>query len=349
MGMEYNKYYIEEIHSATISITANAMDILWSDSQGNLSITSEVLPISENKIPIAICIARTNFFGQNELARFISLKHMNALNTNSGYNQLSNIIFGQTRMNNNYNYNSAFLNANDKNGYISEVNPSNHTPSVHIFDSNNNWNISELGNIGSYPMTDINGLTNTNYILSHVTSQSNWRTESTITQKNASGYCAPACCCARYFTLGTNAGDWYLPAVGELAVVAAQSSNINIILNNISNIYPELCINSLYMNGINYSSTDKYYWTSSAAAGFGTSICEYAVSMGASACCSSCNTDNAFPCIAMIQPNLGTKSEYVNSNNNKITFEVNPHKVYLDTDTNKYYQWNGTQLVEVHI
>ena len=41
------------------------------------------------------------------------------------------------------------------------------------------------------------------------------------------GYCAPACCCIRYKTLGTKSGDWYLPMPGELYQIYANKTIIN--------------------------------------------------------------------------------------------------------------------------
>lgn len=60
------------------------------------------------------------------------------------------------------------------------------------------------------------------------------------------GYCAPACCCIRYKTLGTNAGDWYLPSIGELYQIYANKTIIN-----------EKRI-ALVGEGFN----DYYYWSS---------------------------------------------------------------------------------------
>jgi hypothetical protein len=37
-----------------------------------LSFTSDILPVSEEKTPIAICVAGTNFFGDNEPARWMA-------------------------------------------------------------------------------------------------------------------------------------------------------------------------------------------------------------------------------------------------------------------------------------
>ena len=48
-----------------------------------------------------------------------------------------------------------------------------------------------------------------------------------ITNNPGTGYCAPACCCVAYSTLGTNPGDWYLPMPGELYQIYANKTAIN--------------------------------------------------------------------------------------------------------------------------
>lgn len=48
-----------------------------------------------------------------------------------------------------------------------------------------------------------------------------------VTNNSESGYCAPACCCVAYSTLGTKPGDWYLPMPGELYQIYANKTSIN--------------------------------------------------------------------------------------------------------------------------
>ena len=48
-----------------------------------------------------------------------------------------------------------------------------------------------------------------------------------VTNSTDSGYCAPACCCVAYSTLGTKPGDWYLPMPGELYQIYANKTAIN--------------------------------------------------------------------------------------------------------------------------
>ena len=77
--------------------------------------------------------------------------------------------------------------------------------------------------------------------------QPDWRTTEEIYNYYNYSQSSPACCCCwRYHTLGTNQGDWYLPACGELAIIAVQQSEINEILTSINTIYPNDCFASLY-------------------------------------------------------------------------------------------------------
>lgn len=48
-----------------------------------------------------------------------------------------------------------------------------------------------------------------------------------VTNTYELGYCAPACCCIAYSTLGTKPGDWYLPMPGELYQIYANKTSIN--------------------------------------------------------------------------------------------------------------------------
>jgi hypothetical protein len=70
------------------------LDILYSDANGNLSYTSEVLFTSENKTPIALCIAPPNFFGTGEPARWMSLKYMSLSTPDTGSVTESGFILG---------------------------------------------------------------------------------------------------------------------------------------------------------------------------------------------------------------------------------------------------------------
>lgn len=81
-------------------------------------------------------------------------------------------------------------------------------------------------------MSDFDGVYNTNIFLSLATAQSDWRTASEITNYSTPGYYPVVCCCWRYHTIGTNQGDWYLPAIGELGYYFARYSIIRKTLDN---------------------------------------------------------------------------------------------------------------------
>lgn len=86
-------------------------------------------------------------------------------------------------------------------------------------------------------LSDFNGKENTEIILSHATSQTNWKTASTIINSGDTGYYPAACCCWRYHTSGTSQGDWYLPAMGELGYLGCRLNIIQETLNKIINLY----------------------------------------------------------------------------------------------------------------
>lgn len=239
-----------------------ALDILYSDNNGNLSYTSEILPIYEGKTPIALCIAGTNFFGDNEPARWMSLKYMNYTTPEIGSLSAQNMYWGNgdTNVTTINDIIKTYFNGID-NGYIL-VDYSDNTSQTNILPdvltADNKWNISNLGTINQYAMTDIDGKNKTEKILATATGQVDWLTDTTIENSSAANYTPAACCCARYHTLGTQAGDWYLGACGELCQILINKTNINTKLAAISAIYSVDSINSLLNN---------YLWTSTESGG----------------------------------------------------------------------------------
>ena len=103
--------------------------------------------------------------------------------------------------------------------------------------------------------SDFNGKSNTEIILNYATGQTDWRTASTITNSDSVGYYPAACCAWRYHTPGTNQGDWYLPAAGELGYMFARFNEIQTTLNKLYSLYGNSSVVSLR--------SSNYYWSSS--------------------------------------------------------------------------------------
>ena len=68
----------------------------------------------------------------------------------------------------------------------------------------------------------------------------------------------PFYCCSHYHTPGTSAGDWYLPAIGELVFIMPDLAKIRTRLSEIHALYPNDCISSLASTY--YWSASEYYW-----------------------------------------------------------------------------------------
>lgn len=118
--------------------------------------------------------------------------------------------------------------------------------------------------------SDFNGKGNTNILCSLATAQSDWRTASTITNSDDKGYSPAACCCWRYNTVGTNQGDWYLPAMGELGYLEARLKTIQ---NSMSNIGGIILTSSSVWTSTSYSYRDACYM--SLNDGYATSYYKY--------------------------------------------------------------------------
>lgn len=107
----------------------------------------------------------------------------------------------------------------------------------------------------SNAMSDFDGVGNTNILTDLATSQSDWKTASTITDSTDVGYYPVACCCWRYHTEGTNQGDWYLPACGELGYMISRFNKIQKAIQKMITAYGSSVGVSLDMN--------NRYWVSS--------------------------------------------------------------------------------------
>ena len=89
----------------------------------------------------------------------------------------------------------------------------------------------------SNALADFDGIGNSQVLWGLATSQSSWKTASSITNNSSSGYYPAACCCWRYHTEGTSQGDWYLPACGELGYIMPPFNKINEAIDKMRTAY----------------------------------------------------------------------------------------------------------------
>ena len=101
---------------------------------------------------------------------------------------------------------------------------------------------------------DFDGIGNSQVLWDLATSQSDWKTASSITNTSGSGYYPAACCCWRYHTEGTKQGDWYLPACGELGYIMPPFNKINDAIAKMRTAYDSSVGVELH--------TDHRYWSS---------------------------------------------------------------------------------------
>jgi len=230
-------------------------EYMYANSEGYKIVTDEVKDQYSEWTPIGFCITSTGFFGPNEKARFMSLKYMSRSNPDSGVSYVDST-------NGVMSYGNKFVDISTLNNLQTQSltgantfysGASNHLPSIF---GENGYNYEQLGEAGQYALTDIDGKGNTTKLLATVTGQPNWQTDSTIVNEYAEGYASAACCCARYHTLGTQAGDWYLGALGEYSKII-QDGNSTDFSNRLKTIYNKF--GSITMNGVTSS---NYLWTS---------------------------------------------------------------------------------------
>ena len=142
-------------------------------------------------------------------------------------------------------------------GYYSSSNSYYQAPSPYKADGSRNPAYYQTSSPSSSAnaLADFDGIGNSGVLWGLATSQSDWKTASNITNGYASGYYPPACCCWRFHTVGTEQGDWYLPACGELGYIMPRFNKINETITNLVNAYGSSVGATL--------STGNFYWSSS--------------------------------------------------------------------------------------
>lgn len=145
------------------------------------------------------------------------------------------------------------------------------SPSPYLTDGNRNLGYYQTSapSSSNNALADFDGIGNSQVIWELATSQSDWKTASSITNNSGSGYYPAACCCWRYHTEGTSQGDWYLPACGELGYIFPPFNKINEAIDKMLTAYGSSV-------GVELG-TLRYYW-SSTEYNSGSTCCVYTVS-----------------------------------------------------------------------
>ena len=239
----------------------NLLDILYSDSSGNLSVTSEVLPTTAGLTPIGLCVIPTSFIGPFYKARFVALKWMN---NGSGGTSSYNMSWGVTDNLPLITLTQKFKNTTGD-GFLSDYNPQNKTSNLipTLTNSNNKLNLSVLGDINQYAATAVDGKENTEYIIKNITfTQEDWFNAQSLNTSNTNF--PPFASCARYYTLGTQKRDWYLPAIGELGIMMSNLPIINNKISEIHTIYPNITFSrisdTIRSSSIKTNVSNGYIW-----------------------------------------------------------------------------------------
>lgn len=141
-----------------------------------------------------------------------------------------------------------------KSGYSSSYTSDYQAPSPFNADGSRNEAYYTTTYSTANTLSDFDGVGNTKVLIGLATGQSDWKTY-TITNNSGAGYYPAACCCWRFHTVGTDQGQWYLPACGELGYVINRISAINTTINKIKSVYSSVVVVA--------KPTSSRYWSSS--------------------------------------------------------------------------------------
>lgn len=191
-----------KIDSTSIKKDINIGDILYATNKGTITLDKTTNNI--NNTPIAICVIPNVKENQQlgvqddsfqNISKFVSLNYMYCQNPIDGNNIQRYMYFG--------NYNNK-VGANIDNSLALSRNA--------------------IGVGGKY---------NTQKIIDSIIDKENLLLCDRVTNNYEIGNCPPVLCCNAYNTLGTNAGDWYLPSNIELMNFAQNFEVISDIRKNI--------------------------------------------------------------------------------------------------------------------
>ena len=128
----------------------------------------------------------------------------------------------------------------DTDAYYYSLNSSNYqAPSPYLTDGSRNpaYYQTTSPSSSNNSLADFDGKGNSEILWDLATAQSDWRTDSAITNNANANWLPAVCCCWRYHTNGTQKGDWYLPACGEFSYTIPPFNKINEAITKVLNGY----------------------------------------------------------------------------------------------------------------
>lgn len=150
-----------------------------------------------------------------------------------------------------------FTGATSLDGVSKYYDTSNNIPSPFNADGSRNEAYYTTTYSTANALSDFDGVGNTKVLTDLATTQSDWKTATTIINNYSAGYHPAACCAWRFHTAGTDQGQWYLPACGELGYVINRYNAINETINKVLSVYSSVAAVAMY-NGGSYWSSSEY-------------------------------------------------------------------------------------------
>ena len=259
------------------TFSGNLADAVFYDSNSNSFITmspDEITGVIDGYTPIGVVVipASHDVYGTGECG-IMSLAEMNYTTPDVGSSSYLSMYWGGRNVDTSLpNYNAVnlvngttavygclpsdqFTGTISLDGVSKYATTSNNAPSPFNADGSRNEAYYTTAYSTANALSDFDGVGNTTVLTELATSQSDWKTADTITNSYSAGYHPAACCCWRFHTVGTEQGQWYLPACGEFGYVVNRISAINTTINKILSVYSSVVAVAMH--------TSDRYWSSS--------------------------------------------------------------------------------------
>ena len=257
-------------------LNENLADAVFYDSNSDSFVTmspDEITSVIDGYTPIGVVVipASHDVYG-DDTCGVMSLAEMNYSSPDTGSSSYKGIYWGgeaETSLPNldkvnlvdgttayrGYLPSDQFTGTISLDGVSKYGNTSNNIPSPYNADGSRNEAYYTTAYSTANVLSDFDGVGNTTVLTDLATSQSDWKTATTITNSSGAGYYPAACCCWRFHTAGTAQGQWYLPACGEMGYVMNRISAINTTINKVLSAYSSVVAVAVH--------TSRHYWSSS--------------------------------------------------------------------------------------